>query len=68
MTSAIARTHRSEVGGAWHVPLNEVEELVATGGSPEEAFDRRWARSLFDYAPTTPSNRSIHRIFTPSHE
>ena len=37
-------------GGAWHVPLDEVEYLVATGASPEEAFDRRWARSLFDHA------------------
>ena len=37
-------------GGAWHVPLDEAGALVAMGGSPAEAFDRRWARSLFDHA------------------
>ena len=38
-------------GGAWHVPIDEVEEhfragLVAVDVPPEEAFDRGWARSL----------------------
>lgn len=40
-------------GGAWHVPIDEVEEhyragLVAADVLPEEAFDRGWARSLVE--------------------
>ena len=40
-------------GGAWHVPIDEVEEhfragLVAVDVPPEEAFDRGWARSLVE--------------------
>ena len=36
------------------IPLHEIEEVTCASGdtqdSPEQAFDRRWARTLFDNA------------------
>lgn len=44
-------------GGVAPLPLHDLEaaaaQPVATGASPEEAFDRRWARALYDNSLAT---------------
>lgn len=52
-----AATARKRGSGAIHVPLDGLETagavLIASDCGPEEAFDRRWARTLYDRALAT---------------
>ncbi|MCB1099087.1 MAG: sigma-70 family RNA polymerase sigma factor [Verrucomicrobiae bacterium] len=49
-----AATAQKRSQGSPVIPLHEIEEIISapngTSDSPEEAFDRRWARTLYDNA------------------
>lgn len=52
-----AATARKRGGGLTHIPLDELETAgtmpLAPEDSPEEAFDRRWARTVYDNSLAT---------------
>lgn len=60
-----ATTAQKRGGGIAPVSLQELEAAgampAATGASPEEAFDRRWARAVYDNALTTLHARHMSR-------
>lgn len=60
-----AATAQKRGGGVAPISLQELEAAgtmpIATGASPEEAFDRRWARSVYDNALLTLQARFAAR-------